>query len=199
MKLSTITTTSALITLSLSLLLGGVAQANTLSKEVKVLKSAVLKAFTPPKASVGIGIGPTYGFAGVSGEYFFDYKWAVSAALGRKYRKTTYNVGLKRYFGDNNSTFRPLLSVNYGTVGLLKHKKPGEHYKHKSFSNFSVGTGMGFAFGENKNHIIDLDVSYSLGKSKFKKEIREHEKSGTTVHHTRQGHVNWSLGYRYRF
>lgn len=112
--------------------------------------------------SVGIGIGPQYGYVGINAEWeFWDYAGAF-AGVGTVWSYGTgYNAGINFYIFDKESSFRPRISIMYGTnnhVYVFNNYKYG--FVEKLQTGFTCSIGISKIFGEES--IIGSDFSINI-------------------------------------
>jgi len=105
---------------------------------------------------VGVGYGIPYGGLGVNYEFSPVDCFSLDAGVGATSGDPGWSVGTRVYFVTQEKTFRPRISVSYGTVALLESATG----KWKNDNGLSSGLGFQWVFGEKKEWSVDFDLLY---------------------------------------
>jgi hypothetical protein len=140
--------------------------------------------------SLGFGFGIPYSFAGVNVDYELPGNVDISGGVGINIADGMgYSVGLKKYVFSRNRSFRPRLSVFYGTNALVLHDGLNDAYE-----GISIGIGFQWMWGRRRSHGIDLDVTSLITVNWDKKRLED-----AGVDFDDFNNQALSLGYRFSF
>ncbi len=121
--------------------------------------------------SIGFGIGMAYSLIGINLELPIIQRVNFSGGFGSSILAGLgYNFGLKYYFRDIGFTWRPRLSIHYGTVSAQRTVSPDE-VTDKIYQGTVIGLGQQWMFGDKKNIGFDFDIYYIISKQKNEDEF----------------------------
>ena len=160
--------------------------------------SSVNEANSQYKASIGIGLGVSYGIFGMNGEFFVHPNISLNAGIGTAIFITPiFDAGGKIYFNSATNKWRPRLSVYYGTNSIIVHDGTGYLPKiSNKYNNFSFGLGQAWVFSSGKQG-LDLDIIYLIHN--MEEELEKYENMGYDFDFKSPGHFKINIGYRFYF
>jgi hypothetical protein len=107
--------------------------------------------------SVGIGIGPSYGFLGINAEFeFLNYFGAYGGIGIIANNQMGYAAGLSFYFKSKESTFRPRILVQYGTNIVTYY-----YYEDEAIGE-GINVGFGITLNFGKKFVTGTDISLQI-------------------------------------
>jgi len=177
-------------------------------KKTDIITIAALR---PPKSNIGLGIGLAYGIAGFSFEYSLSNNISVVVGYGSTLiAGPGYGFGLRFILSQPHKTFRPRVSLLYGTNAFYMFKSDvtdtwdfssGDWDEVEVLTGFDICAGLAIHFGDKKNHALDFDIAYILGLvDSFEEKTKELESHGWTIEEYQAGvPIDISFGYRFRF
>ena len=151
--------------------------------------------------SVGAGVGSTYGWVGGSLDINLSDRAALTLGFGTTGGDSGHNLGIRYYLRDDNVTWRPRVTLQKGTNGVLV--KEDCYYitcdkDYESFVGTSIGFGQSITFGQSKRHGIDVDLFYKITDGGMQKRAEELEQQGYELEND-ANKFDISIGYRYHF
>jgi hypothetical protein len=172
---------------------------NTFTVATNQILGIVEKTFES-KGSVGVGFGIPYGIFGFNVDFRLYKFLYISGGLGTGIFITPmYNIGCKVYLRSGNYTWRPRLSVNYGTNGMLYVEDSYSGAIKESFSGITLGIGQLWTLGITKAWGVDFDILYIVNDSELETRLKQLKNAGYSFQTEAVGNVKVSLGLRYCF
>jgi hypothetical protein len=147
--------------------------------------------------SIGVGFGIPYGILGLNAEIepakFID----ISVGLGTTILAgMAWNIGAIGYFLDQGSTFRPRISLFYGTnsmLGWTSFNSSVDNYE--SYAGLTMGAGVKYGISESGSVTLDLIYLLTTG---YDDKINELKSLGYSIDNQDSG-IKYSIGYKYSF
>lgn len=156
-------------------------------KEIKSLR----KVF-----SIGIGMGLSYGFFGLNAEIEPIRQLDFTIGIGTTFfAGVAWDIGVVGYVLDQDYTFRPRLSLIYGTNGFIMLENASNPFVNSSYQGFSIGAGVKSMLGES--HGMTIDIFYILSSGVYDKK-KELENEGYYIRDIGIP-IKFSVGYQFSF
>ncbi|MBN1119340.1 MAG: hypothetical protein JXA77_19170 [Bacteroidales bacterium] len=150
------------------------------------------------KASLGFGIGISYGTIGINGEFFAHPNVSLNLGVGTAIFITPIiDAGCKLYFTGAEKKWRPRASVYYGTNAIIWYS--GDSYLpdiREKLNNVSFGIGQAWVLGSG-NRGLDLDIMYLVHNGAER--LEEYINMGYDFDLNAMGHIKLNIGYRLYF
>jgi len=182
--------------LKMFIMLVAILAATTLAAQTDTAFSPTIK---HRRGSLGIGYGLCYAGLGFNGDYNINDDIAVSGSIGTFGYVGGWELGGKYYFGQFDSTFRPMLSAWYGVNAMIvaRPDNPGLPDVTEAHHGFCLGAGGQWMFSKSKRHGFDAGILYILTTTQAKR-IEELESQGYGTF-SKGSRFLFSFGYRYAF
>jgi hypothetical protein len=114
--------------------------------------------------SIGIGLGPQYGYVGANAEWEFWNYAGIYGGIGTIWGfETGYNAGLNLYIFNKESYLRPKITIMYGTNNIIDEYDYEQHKNiNKVSTGFSIGLGTSFTIGEEGVIGMDATINFPI-------------------------------------
>ena len=147
--------------------------------------------------SLGIGIGIPYAMFGACLEIEPIPQVDLTAGIGTSILDgIAWDVGAVVYLLDQDNTFRPRISLIYGTNTYIELKNSsGGSSEYEMYAGLSIGGGLKFMLGDSHGMTLDAFFIIVDGSKDRQDELKRH---GYTF--SNQGiPVKFSIGYQFSF